>query len=220
MDIGTGVFLSAVFLGLIALYISTKDRWKWKKIILILIGLPITIGLLAGGGITSYKWFKETFPPTVKKQNGINKIMLGMTKDEVLYIKGKPSAVWSNFTPLKGNTFTFDQALEDGASEMDSNTWDYVDEYGDRLTIEFNNETSKVDNINCTKGESNYGNSCEIQDLKIGLSEDDLLRRLGKPEKSVIEDSVKKMYYPDLNLKFYLEKKEVYLTAISEDAKQ
>ena len=36
MDVGTGIFLSAIFLGLIALFIGTKDRWKWKKIILIL----------------------------------------------------------------------------------------------------------------------------------------------------------------------------------------
>lgn len=215
MDVGTGIFLSAVFIGLVALFIGTKDRWKWKKIILILLALPIITGLLAWGGIASYEWIKESFPPTVKKQNGINQIMLGMTKDELLYVKGQPNTV---LTELEENGEFFNP-IPDGKTAMDYSTWSYHYEYGDSLIIGFNQETSKVDNIMCSKGESNYGDSCEIQGLKIGLSEDDLLRRLGEPQKSVIESSTKTMFYPDLNLQINLEKKDVYLISISEGAK-
>lgn len=34
MELGTGIFLSTLFLGTIALFIATKDRWNWKKILL------------------------------------------------------------------------------------------------------------------------------------------------------------------------------------------
>jgi len=34
MTLGLGIFLSLLFLGTIALFIATKDRWNWKKIIL------------------------------------------------------------------------------------------------------------------------------------------------------------------------------------------
>lgn len=32
MSIGTGIFLSSLLLGLIYLYVKTKDTWNWKKI--------------------------------------------------------------------------------------------------------------------------------------------------------------------------------------------
>jgi len=220
MEIGTGIFLSAIFLGFIALFISTKDRWKWKKILLILLGLPIIIGLLVWGGITSYEWFKETFPPAVKKQNGINQIMLGMTKDEILYAKGQPSELLSDIEE-NGKLSDFKlviKSIPDGKSAMDYDSWSYDDKYGDSLLVTFNHKTNKAVNIICTSGESNYSKACEIQGLTVGLSEEELLRRVGKPKKSDIESSVKRMYYPDLNLQINLEKKKVYLISISEGA--
>lgn len=32
MTLGTGIFLSSVFLGLILLFWVTKDRWRWPRI--------------------------------------------------------------------------------------------------------------------------------------------------------------------------------------------
>lgn len=34
MTVGTGIFLSAVFLGIVVLLISTKDKWTWKALFL------------------------------------------------------------------------------------------------------------------------------------------------------------------------------------------
>jgi len=33
MSVGTAIFFSAVLLAFVALYIATKDRWNWKKIL-------------------------------------------------------------------------------------------------------------------------------------------------------------------------------------------
>jgi len=41
MTTGDAIFLSSLFLGLIALYIVTRDRWNWKKLILWLLGVPV-----------------------------------------------------------------------------------------------------------------------------------------------------------------------------------
>lgn len=34
MTVGTGIFLSAVFLGIVVLLIGTKDKWTWKALFL------------------------------------------------------------------------------------------------------------------------------------------------------------------------------------------
>jgi hypothetical protein len=34
MSIGLGIFLSSVLLGCVTLYIFTRDRWNWTKILL------------------------------------------------------------------------------------------------------------------------------------------------------------------------------------------
>lgn len=43
MSIGTGIFLSCIFLGLIYLFVKTKNTWNWKKITIISISTPIIL---------------------------------------------------------------------------------------------------------------------------------------------------------------------------------
>ena len=49
MSVGTGIFLSSVLLGVIVLFVFTKDRWKWKNIIFWTAGAFVSlVGVLLG----------------------------------------------------------------------------------------------------------------------------------------------------------------------------
>ena len=54
MSLGASIFLSVVLLSVVLLFIATKDRWKWKKIVLFFIAGLITICVLVGCGFWWY----------------------------------------------------------------------------------------------------------------------------------------------------------------------
>lgn len=85
LELGTGVFLSAIFLGLIGLYASTKDRWNWKKVVLRGGGGFIALIAALGLGIWGYSWFESRPVP----QDELMGIKLAMTPQEVKYLKGE-----------------------------------------------------------------------------------------------------------------------------------
>ena len=87
MTLGTSIFLSVVLVSVVALYIATKDRWNWKKIILWPV-LAIT-GLSILGGIGLYIYSKMSERPSV--QNSFWDIPLHSTKEDVKYLKGVPT---------------------------------------------------------------------------------------------------------------------------------
>lgn len=43
MSAGEGIFYGLIFIGLIYLFLQTKDRWNWKKIVLWTVGSLVTI---------------------------------------------------------------------------------------------------------------------------------------------------------------------------------
>ena len=87
MSIGTGIFLSALFLGFIFLYISTKDRWSWKKIFLKIFKVIVIFCILCvGGGYVAYRVVNN--PRPIKTFQGIS---LDDPKCEIKFKKGKPA---------------------------------------------------------------------------------------------------------------------------------
>jgi len=57
MNLGLAIFLSAVFLGTVALYIATMDRWNWKKIVIRpLLGVLLLLGLCGVGLLLWVYW--------------------------------------------------------------------------------------------------------------------------------------------------------------------
>jgi hypothetical protein len=87
MELGTGVFLSAVFLGTVALFIVTKDRWNWKKVFL----LPVVtiLGLSVIGGTAVYFYNQYQSRPVL--QTTLWGIALGASPAEVKFLRGEPS---------------------------------------------------------------------------------------------------------------------------------
>ncbi|MSP52190.1 MAG: hypothetical protein EXQ91_07350, partial [Alphaproteobacteria bacterium] len=87
MELGTAILLSAVFLGMVALFIATKDRWNWKKLFL----WPFTILLeLSVIGVVGYLvlLYWEDLP---RKELGLWGIRLGASFADVKFAKGEPS---------------------------------------------------------------------------------------------------------------------------------
>ena len=54
MSLGLSLFLSSIFLGIVALFIATKDRWNWKKIILWPVVGTFVLALLSSASIYLY----------------------------------------------------------------------------------------------------------------------------------------------------------------------
>ncbi len=89
MQTGTALFFGLLLVAIVILYHSTKDRWNWKKMakksLLIPIGL-IGLGLL----IWLYNTVEEKIENRAKKQTELQDILLGDSKNDVIFKKGNP----------------------------------------------------------------------------------------------------------------------------------
>jgi len=57
MTLGLGIFLSSLFLGVIYLFVVTKDRWNWKKILFVWpLIVILVVGVIGGGGFYIYNY--------------------------------------------------------------------------------------------------------------------------------------------------------------------
>jgi hypothetical protein len=108
MELGTGIFLSTVVLAVLILYAITKDRWRWRRIVvciaLILPAILVLTGIIGGG-----LYFWNRLPMRLVPQTEYAGIRIGMTPDEVMYTKGFPPNVfgeprddgdWKGFQPI------------------------------------------------------------------------------------------------------------------------
>ena len=86
MDLGTSIFLSAILIGMIILFISTKDRWNWKKIVLSFVLLVVSLSILSGVGYLIY----PTISNRPKPQTSFWDISLDSTKSDLKFLKGPP----------------------------------------------------------------------------------------------------------------------------------
>jgi hypothetical protein len=103
MSLGSWIFLSAIFLGLVALVIAKRGQWNWKKIITwpwkkiaIRVAIVITsLILLAGIGFFGrYVYLKIAERPKVQKS--FWGLTLDSTKEDIKFLKGTPYKVEKN----------------------------------------------------------------------------------------------------------------------------
>lgn len=92
MELGTGIFLSAIFLGTVALFIATKDRWNWKKILLWPLGVVVALAVV--GGSIAYLYQKYEDRP--RKLTELWGVSLGDAASEVKFKKGEPTTRLEN----------------------------------------------------------------------------------------------------------------------------
>lgn len=121
MTLGTGIFLAAIVMSLTVLFIATKDRWNWKKILLWPLGICVAGGLAMWGYIEYQKRFPAKPEPTV--HNSFWDIPLGATPDDVVFKKGKPTqkktgdGLFSKMTELPNRSFDAEGARRAGYSD-------------------------------------------------------------------------------------------------------
>ncbi len=86
MTLGEGIFLSAVLLSAVGLFIATKDRWNWKRIVKWAIGLPLVLVAVLAAGLWGYAKFEDR--PTA--QTEFEGLRLAATPTDVRFLKGTP----------------------------------------------------------------------------------------------------------------------------------
>jgi hypothetical protein len=211
MSLGLGIFLSSLVLAVVILYGLTKDRWGWR---LMLKRTALTFLVLAAiiGGV----YFWNQLPVTVTPQTEYAGIRIGMTPDEVMYIKGFPPTVfgeprddgdWKGFQPAIET-----KDLEKGKRVQDYRDWSYGPP-NSRIDIKFNEAKDAVIAVQCYSGDR-LGSCPSIAGVTDGDSEKEVIRRLGNPDTSRIEGVTKTMAYRNLGITLKLEKERVYLLAV------
>ncbi len=221
MELGTAVFLSAVFLGSVALFIATKDRWNWKK--LLLWPLTVVLGLSAIGGAGFY--INSRIQERPQKELGLWDIQLGAGPADVKFIKGNPQteteyyATWIVENEHLKGTRKFDITAElykrakadeaggakDWAAALADTdaTWRYRSDDG-RYVIKF--QDGKVRFVTYD-GSSVYAAS--IQGISRYTSLDELVGKFGRPSYvSRSKDELRRwVSFDKFNVAFMLEKK-------------
>lgn len=87
MTVGEGIFWGSVSLSLVGLYLGTKDRWRWSRILgWGAAGVLGLVGLVAAG-LAGNQWY-EARP---RQFTGMWGIALGASMNDVLVVKGEPT---------------------------------------------------------------------------------------------------------------------------------
>lgn len=97
MTTGEGIFWGAAVVGLIVLYVATKDRWRWKRIMK-WAGAILLIPVAGVGGWLGWENWVNSQP---RLEFSLYDISIGQSMDDVLYKKGKPDSEKSNCSPAK-----------------------------------------------------------------------------------------------------------------------
>jgi hypothetical protein len=95
MSIGTGIFLSALFLGCIVLYVKSENKAKWRKCLLTSLGGLVAVGVILFAGSLVAKVPEEhtatsPFPKsTAERPTDMMAIRLGETLANLQFERGK-----------------------------------------------------------------------------------------------------------------------------------
>ena len=86
MGLGTSIFLSSLVLGVIALFIATKDRWNWTKLVLWSTVVLVGLGALGAAG-----WWTYSYIESPRRLTELWGIKLGASSSDVMFLKGAPT---------------------------------------------------------------------------------------------------------------------------------
>lgn len=157
MTTGEGIFWGLAFVGLIWLYVATKDRWKWKRIMK-WIGIALLIPVVGFGGWWGWMTWVDSQP---RLELALYGITIGDSMDDVLYKKGKPDreekdcpkdtpnctdgALWTYTTDDLTYIVSFDQSRA--------------------MWVAANSRDGKRYSLPTFRGMSNYWGQAEVEEL-------------------------------------------------------
>jgi hypothetical protein len=223
MSVGTGILLSSLVFAIVILYGITKDRWRWRRIVgrtaLIVAAIMVLTGAISGG---LYLW--DRLPMTLVPQTEYAGLRLGISPDEVMYIKGYPPTVYAEAPdpppadwPGAGwQEVIHTKDVKKGQRVQDYREWSYEnDDQHSRIDVTFNPQKTAVIVIECYS-DDRLGRCPSIAGISDGASEQEVVRKLGKPERSSIEGVTKSLYYSAVGVRLVLSKERVYMLGIND----
>lgn len=189
MSLGTGIFWGLVALSFVILIVATKDKWKWGRIIIVIVALPV-IGILAIVGIEYY----QSLPKATFEYAGLR---LEMPRKDVIFLKGQP-----------------DDIIDSGQRKVDEILMYHVDSYGDTL-LAVGVEDDQV--LSIVYGGDSYYESA-LYGVFIGSDYATVINKLGEPSKTKEQTETSRfLYYDEYNLQIGLHEGEVISFGISID---
>lgn len=189
ISLGTGLFWGLVVVAFVLLVIATKDKWKWGRIILVIVALPV-IGILAIVGIEYY----QALPKATFEYAGLR---LEMPRKDVIFLKGQP-----------------DEIIDSGQRKVDEILIYHIDSYGDTL-LAVGVEDDQVLSI-VYGGDSYY--EAALFGVFIGSDYATVINKLGEPSKIKEQAETSRfLYYDEYKLQVGLYEGKVISFGISID---
>ena len=188
MSLGLGIFLSSLFLGIIFLFVSTKDRWKWKKILFIWpLCFVLVVGVIGGTWFYIYNYY-ENKPKTSIYEAYLN-IPLNASEAELIFLQG-------------------DEYKTKRYSE-DNNNIHYLYITEDKNGINVRIKENKIWRISCYETTSYSCSS--LNEIQIHDSANEVKEKLGEPSYvSISDDNTERVWaYEKFNIYMMLSKGQV-----------
>lgn|GEM_PF-3716643 len=221
MSTGFWIFASSLVLCVTAIYITrvhatqpdqavTALRRRRRRIVLASAVLLVVLGYAAFAAI---RWWQDR----PRKEALYEAVNLGMSMQEVLYLKGKPSYL--------GKAVEAEQAAPPllVAAELQATDnvfnyprWIYGDDYlGEHVTVEFDKKGGQIAAIRCVHpridGDLSTSACPSLSGILIGTSESNLKDRLGAPSAENLADGIKEVEFNEFQARFILFKQHVCL---------
>ena len=208
------IFLFTLSISILILHYWRGEFWGWSsnsKRLALLTSVAFALIFFTILGLA-------LFENDSKKQSEYLDLALGMTKAEVIYIKGTPTNV-SNIAIGDGDKKVVKtESIEGGLRIEDFNYWKYNGDKEQHIDVVFDKDGREVIGIGCY---SRSRRSCpSILSISTGSSEEDVLRRLGEPDTEDITNGVKTMSYKDSNVLVNLKQEKVYFIGIRSNSKR
>lgn len=163
MDIGTGIFLGCVFIGIVYLFIKTKDTWRWKRFFIWSLIIPIALFTVVCICDAVSDYFRDK-PAVISSIDGIS---VGDKLSDTLFKNGSLSKIVTKDPSDKEESYmdesTYVASLNGKVIRIghacNNNTTDYTD----LNSIRCNNDSDDIINkfgqenvrILCTRNKNN-----------------------------------------------------------------
>jgi len=101
VDLGTGVFLGLTVVALVWLYVATRDRWKWRRVI----GWSLGLALLPVVGFAGWLGYQTYIDAKPRRETSMWDLSPGMAASDVIFRKGEPSEKAESTWYYKGSDY-------------------------------------------------------------------------------------------------------------------
>jgi hypothetical protein len=158
MSIGTGIFLSSLLLGIIYLFLKTRNDWNWRKILIIFAFISVAVMAIILIAVFWNEWFKKSSDADAEiKYSGLIQSYQGVSLGD------KFSDLEFKYGKLKSQGKTF------------GNVPFYTVDSKPNLVIYKNESSDSVDFL----GVECAGSKDSFNGIKCGMNSEELLKKHG-----------------------------------------